>query len=231
MINLELSKIVPRSSLTYISALIPGLFFEVSILLGRPELITRYVTATKNLLVSSYLLLAIAVFLAFIIGNASMLFVGLIQHALSYLHSLRLILVPELSKWPLLPLLNSLSKLRFFASRQRFHNFRNRVSDRAGMPDERALIAAKTWHRLARKLLKDRYGVDLSDVKDEWEAIFWALGTLTDWEWRGPLLMIPVAVATGRTRALLREYEKGSRTAPNGERTEPPQEPGGPDHT
>jgi len=119
-----------------------------------------------------------------------MLFVALIQLLLCYLHRPRLILVEELTRQPLLPLLNWLTQFRFFASRQRFHQFRNRIAKHAADPEKPERVATTAWHRLARKLLQQRYGIDLSDLEEEWEPLFWSIGTPTDVEWRGPLLMI-----------------------------------------
>lgn len=153
----------------------------------------------KNLIrLSSYLQLAIALFLAFIIGQASMLVVFFTQHALTYLHSLRLILMPELRTLVLLPLLNRLVKLPFFASRRRFHKFRNRVSDDAANPEQEALSTSQALHKLASKLFRDRYGVELRHAEDprEWESLLWSVGTLSEVEWRGPLLMM-ASEATG----------------------------------
>jgi hypothetical protein len=191
MLNLDVSKAVPRTALIYLTALIPGLFFEVSILLGNPELIGNHLAKTQHAIpLSPYLQLAIALFLAFIVGNAFMLFVALIQLLLCYLHRPRLILVEELTRQPLLPLLNWLTQFRFFASRQRFHQFRNRIAKHAADPEKPERVATTAWHRLARKLLQQRYGIDLSDLEEEWEPLFWSIGTPTDVEWRGPLLMI-----------------------------------------
>ena len=277
MVNLDLSKMVPRGSLIWISAFIPGLFFEISIALGNPQLMTSHLATTQNLIrLSPYLQLAVALFLAFIIGLASMLAVSFIQHALTYLHSLRLILMPELRTLVLLPLLNQLVKLRFFASRGRFHDFRNRVSNDAAEPAQEALSTSKALQKLASKLFRDRYGVELQHAEEqrEWQSLLWSVGSLTEVEWRGPLLMIaseatgwcglvatmlapalrnryyialsliflltglhndyyvagrrrdPVALASFKARAILREYEKDSRTMPESkEKLEPPETP------
>lgn len=271
MLNVDVSKAIPRSTLAYLTALIPGLFFEVSILLGNPELVSDHLTKTQHAIpLSPYLQLAVALFLAFIVGNAFMLFVAVIQYLLCFFHALRLMLREEFARWPLLPLLNWLAKFRFFAGRASFHGLRARIAHRAADPDKPARLATRAWHRLARKLLQDRYGIDLSAVEEEWEFLFWSLGTPTDVEWRGHLLMIaseatgwcglvasllapalrnryylalcalliltglhndyfvagrrtdPVSLAMGRTRALLREYEKDRGAKPQSQK--PPED-------
>ncbi|MGC0779024.1 MAG: hypothetical protein WCD68_17625, partial [Candidatus Acidiferrum sp.] len=197
MLNLDVSKAVPRTALVYLTALIPGLFFEVSILLGNPELVGNHLAKTQHAIpLSPYLELAIALFLAFILGNAFMLFVGLIQLLMCYMHRLRLVLKEELTRWALLPLLNRLFRFRFFASRQRFNLLRNRVAKRVADPERPERVATQAWHRLAGKILQQRYGLDLRDLTEEWEFLFWSIGTPTDVEWRGHLLMI-ASEATG----------------------------------
>lgn len=65
-------------------------------------------------------------------------------------------------------------------------------------PRKKAVSASQALQRLASKLFRDRYGVDLEHAEEqmEWEALLWPVGTLTEVEWRGPLLMI-ASEATG----------------------------------
>lgn len=197
MLNLDVSKAIPRTALIYLTALIPGLFFEVSILLGNPELVGHHLAKTQQAIpLSPYLQLVIALFLAFIVGTAFMLFVGLIQLVLCYLHRLLFILKEELTRCALFPLLNRLFRYRFFASRQRFNLLRNRVAGRVADPERPQRVATQAWHKLAGKILQQRYGLDLRDLAEEWEFLFWSIGTPTDVEWRGHLLMI-ASEATG----------------------------------
>ena len=256
MLNLDLSKTIPRGALSYLTALVPGLFFELSILIGNPELFGRQVESVqRHIPLRPSMQVAIALFFAFIVGSAFMVLVSFVQHLLCYIHSLRLILAEELARWPLIPLLSWMHRYQFFATRPRFHNLYVRTVNRVHSfwTDQEAYRA---WNRFARRLLLDRYGIDLSNVRDEWQHLFWALGTPTDVEWRGPLMMIaleatgwcgvvgtrlaptlrspyyyalcalfilaglhndyyvagrrtdPIAITTGRIRAVLREYDK-----------------------
>jgi len=191
MVNVDLSKIVSRGSLSSASALIPGLFFEISILLGSPNLITGHLGTTQKLIpLNPYLQLAIALFLAWVIGQAFMLLVSLIQHLLTYVHSARLILLVELRTSVVIPLTNWLADFRFFSARRSFQNFRVRLSNRAVDPQEEADSASQALHKLASKLFLERFGVNLSVAGSEWEPMLWAVGSLTEVEWRGPILMI-----------------------------------------
>jgi hypothetical protein len=191
VLNLDLSKAIPRTTLSYLTALIPGLFFAISILVGNPEFVGRHLERAQNYLpLRPYVQLAIALFLAFIVGSASMLLVGFIQHLLTYLHSLRLILLDELARWPVLPFLRWLGKFRFVTSRAEYYRLYTRAAFRASDPRITERYAYRAWDRMAQKLMRDRYGVELHRVEEEWQFIFWSLGTFSDVEWRGPLLMI-----------------------------------------
>ena len=197
MLNLDLSKAIPRTTLSYLTALIPGLFFAISILLGNPEFVGYHLERAQHYIpLRPYLQLAIALFLAFIVGSAFMLLVGLIQYLLCFLRPPCRLLAEEFTRGVFLPLLNWLPTFRFFASRRRFSDLRIRVARRAGDPDQEVHMITKAWHRLAAKLLKDRYAIDLGDLEEEWESFYWWLGDPTDVEWRGPLLSIALE-ATG----------------------------------
>jgi len=58
--------------------MIPGLFFELSILVGNPAYTRQLLEkARAGFALDRYMVLAIALFSAFVIGNGFMLFVGL----------------------------------------------------------------------------------------------------------------------------------------------------------
>ena len=70
MINVDLSKFVPKGAHEQLATFIPGLFFQVSILLASPDLVSRLAAETeRSLNLGRYTTLAIALFLAFVIGG------------------------------------------------------------------------------------------------------------------------------------------------------------------
>lgn len=195
--NLDFSKTVPRGALDYLSALIPGLFFEISILLSNPQLISGPLAQVQQAVpLKPYLQLALALFIAFIIGSASMFLVGFIQYLLTYVHDLRMILTEEFARWPLPQILRWLSTYQFFRSHLRFQNFCRRATTWSFENWEIEQTGGHAWSVLAKKLIHDRHGIDVLDVPDAWSYLFWSIGTTTAVEWRGPMLTVALE-ATG----------------------------------
>ena len=72
-----IEKLIPPQAYTYLFVALPGLFFEISILVKNPERICELVAkAQYGLGTNHYELVGLALFLAFIIGNAFMLLVA-----------------------------------------------------------------------------------------------------------------------------------------------------------
>jgi len=156
-----ISNVLPPRTYELLFALLPGIFFEISILLGNPALICDLVArAQDGFGLGHYAMLGLALVLAFIIGNAFMLLVILIQRLLGYLYRLRAFLWDQLfQKRPL-----------------------------GQPPDE---DARKCWALLARRLLQDQYGIELEDIgQDEWNVLYLTLVTPTMMDVRGNILMI-----------------------------------------
>lgn len=133
MLNLDVSKVFPARAYAYLAALIPGLFFESSILLANPELINKLVAKSQEgFALGHYMTLGIGLFLAFVIGNGAMIFVTLIQRLLGYLYRLATFTWKNFCSWLLSPLLywllqkpgrrlqGLMTKLHRYAANQRF---------------------------------------------------------------------------------------------------------------
>jgi hypothetical protein len=191
VLNLDLSKALPRPTLSPLISLLPGVFFEISILAGNPQLSNCLIEKTLYYIpLKPYVQLAIALFAAFIIGIAAILLVGLIQLAFYYVHVARLILEEELARWPGIPLLQWAGRSNFIRARPQYYRLWTATALRAQGDGNRARYIYRAWDKLAHKLLKERYGIDTDDLEEEWEHLFWSVGMLTDVEWRGPLLLI-----------------------------------------
>jgi len=86
MIKVDISKAVPATAFNYLAAFIPGLFFEISILLGNPAVVRHLVEQSRiGYPLGYYTSLAIALVLGFIIGNGFMFLVRLIQRVFGYI--------------------------------------------------------------------------------------------------------------------------------------------------
>lgn len=172
--------------------MIPGLFFELSILAGNPLYVRQLLDKAHTAFAfDRYTSLAIALFAAFIIGNGFMLFVSLVQWLLGFVYRIWAFLWTQFCKWPLAPFLNWIRQKPFWGKRQWVHEFANRVSDRAGpFGSDVPLGARKCWARFARRILEN-YGIQPGELgQEEWNALYGTLGTMTAMEQRGSVFMI-----------------------------------------
>lgn len=79
--------LVPPRAYTFLFAFLPGLFFEMCILLSNPALVCDLVAkAQDGMGLSNYELVGVALIFAFIIGNGFMLWVTLIQRFFAFLY-------------------------------------------------------------------------------------------------------------------------------------------------
>lgn len=79
--------LVPARAYTFLFAFLPGLFFEMSVVISNPALACQlFAKAQDGFRLSNYGLLSVALILAFIIGNAFMLWVTLIQRFFTFLY-------------------------------------------------------------------------------------------------------------------------------------------------
>src|SRR6266849_6928767 len=144
-----------------------------------------------------YAIWCVALFFAFVIGNAFILFVTLIQRLLGYFYRLWDWVREELCIWPLSPIIVWLGKKPWLLRRRRFRVFAENVQRRAsGGPLDDG--ARRLWAVVAKRLLKEKYGIGREDQlgQDEWNALYQTLGTLRIEDVRGSMTMI-VSEATG----------------------------------
>ena len=188
--NVDLSKMFPEKAYAYLSAFLPGLFFETSILFGNPALIIRMIAKLGGtLLISPYETLAIALLLAFVIGNAFMLVPSLIQYVLSYVYRIGTFAWKRLCRWPVKPSLEWL--LKRSASPELINLHRAVMRTLYGFSPVELNKAFRCWHTLAERLLQTRYGMEPENVTEgEWNILYWTLGKPTPQDARGSLAMI-----------------------------------------
>jgi hypothetical protein len=191
------SSVIPPRAYTFVAALIPGLFFEVSILVANPALACELRSrAQDGLGLGRYAVLGVALVFAFVLGNAFILSVTLIQRLFGLFYRLRAWLWKELCGWPLFPFVNWLYKKPWWARRRWLIALGYNVQrKRLGQADDEG--ARRLWALIARRLLEQKYGIDHSHFEQgEWNALYWALGTLTINDVRGSLVLL-VFEATG----------------------------------
>jgi hypothetical protein len=186
--------------------LLPGLFFGTSLLLASPAWVYTLLARTEPLIGPSHpASLALALFLAFIIGNAFMFWVLFIQRLLGYLYrflafvweELCAVASPLLFRAPAPPQPGKPQRPVWWIRHRTLRRFHQHIQAghqrHFGVLEDRG--AMKLWSRLAGELLKTRYGIDAYSLdhsldQDEWNALYSTIGLLSSEETRGSVFLI-----------------------------------------
>jgi hypothetical protein len=190
-INLDLSKALHPRILDVLTAFMPGLFFEICVLVGNPTLVLSLARPPLDRPTS----IAIAIVMAFIIGNFFMLWVRFFQLTFSFLLGAWYRFFPPLWKKFLMYLLRARGnppQQSWFASFRFLQHAYGRAWDDAPFQD-----VAHAWQRIAGRLLK-YYKIDppAPGTADTWMPWTEALGALEPEDLRGYIMMV-ASHATG----------------------------------
>jgi len=194
-----LSSVLPPRTYAYLSAFLPGLFFEVSICLANPQFSQQLIARSNQAAnLGRYPKILIAIFLAFVLGNAFMLWVGIVQRILALVFRISRFLWRRFCVWPLLPLVNRLVK-RLSAA----HGWWNRrlpwIHNKIFRPVHAAVYdfdftsagVRKLWAILTRIVFKEHYGIALADLEqEEWNALYLASSTVTVTQFSDHVIMV-----------------------------------------
>jgi hypothetical protein len=198
MINVDLSKMLHPRFWDLLPAFLPGVYFEASIFLARPEPFQTY-AGTAHL--DKYSSAVIALIGAFIFGTVFMFWVRLLQSALVSLQKLATYLWAKFTA----RLMSSLWQARgpqpsWFAA---FSRVLTRAHQKnRGEFESKARGAERAWKKAASQLLLKRYGIEppLMPVDlpypGEWYVWTGALGTPDPQPVKG-LLFLSAMHATG----------------------------------
>jgi hypothetical protein len=194
MVNIDLSKAFPHRAFAYAVALLPGLFFEIVVLAGAPNIVTRIDFSPGNLAkLSPYLEIVVVLVFAFIIGNLALDTVSLIQISLGYLHRSKGDAKRAVFRKIFLRLSNRMMKRESWRNRPvaaKIHRFcSQQCYEDFGFTD-RVARGHQCWRELSRKLLKDKYDVNIDEMQWTWDFLYWNLGEITIGERRGDLLVM-----------------------------------------
>jgi len=194
-----LSSVLPPRTYAYLSAFLPGLFFEISICLANPQFVQQLIAKSNQAAnLGRYPKILIAVFLAFVLGNAFMLWVGVVQRILTLIFRITMFLWRRFCAWPLLPLLNRLVQ-RMVAAHGWWsrrlpwiqNKIRRPVHDAALNFDSASAGVRKLWAVLTRNVFKERYGIALTDLEqEEWDALYLASSTVPVNQFSDHLFMV-----------------------------------------
>ena len=186
---------LPSRAYEYLAAFLPGLFFMFSIALANPDFVLRI--EQRSLVFGRYAIFGMAVVLAFVIGQAFIFIDTLIQWLFSYAHRVKILFYRKVCEWPLRQFSSWLMAKPQWQRYPAIAHFHFRVSRIAstGFQDWRAFQGC--WHVFARRLLKVRYGIESTALKDDELGVLYSnLGTLTSEEFRGSMVLI-ASHATG----------------------------------
>jgi hypothetical protein len=213
----KLLRIVPDNAFVYLGAFVPGLFFEVSILLANPELVNGVLAKAQSAFsLSGYLRFGIALFIAFIVGNVFTLLVcPVIQTLIRHIWNLLMFIWARICRWVFCPFLNwftkkqaaRLAKLRTDARhesrfwRSNWNIYFLRYAQNRAFPTSSLELGKgfACWRVLAGKLLRTKYGVEPTDLNDlsgeRWVWLYRTVGSPTAENVRGSMIVIIIHAA------------------------------------
>jgi hypothetical protein len=197
MVNIDLSKVLPSRAYdhfaVFLASFLPGLFLIFSLVLAKPDLVMGLASKSEQTLAfGRYGTAAMGLFLAFVIGSGFLLINTLIQYVFTYLYQLKVFIYLQLCKWPIKQITQWLLKKPRWQSAS-LSNFHVRVVTRAAIGFEDWRKFQGCWFVLVRRLLKVRYGIESSELKDdEWSVLYSNLGSITPEDSRGSMMMIAI---------------------------------------
>jgi hypothetical protein len=145
----------------YLAAFIPGLFLEFCVLLANPELACELAARSHEGFASGrYITMFVALFFAYVIGNALMMMVNFAQLAVNIVYRIRRFLWEQFQKHVVLPHLTELTHTPGKRQPWWVYDLHRRLSDKLWYyqrPEQEA--AFRWWKTLAKQLLLKRYGL------------------------------------------------------------------------
>jgi hypothetical protein len=189
MINVDISKLLSPKAFAILVAFIPGLFFEISILVANPMLVRDLVCQSRSAYHFGYYTpLAMALALGFVIGVGFILWVGVIQTLFIRAQTTKLFLWKHFVQSYLLAKLNRLAQKPAWNRNRlllRLHRYIV-LKEPPMLPPE--LVTA--LYQAANSLVQKRYGMEPLQA-ESFDPNLWgpALGVLTYKDvWGNPLL-------------------------------------------
>ncbi len=180
MIQVDLSKAPHPRVAAYLVGLLPGLFLEISVALGNGFLLARYLALPLN----RYILLAIAIIFAYIIGNAALMFVWLL---------IFMVFNPTYRLWRrasrlLWTVIRNWAQRRLAGTKAKRRAMLFALYERPFKPRRHLEALGRVHFSLVQKVVESQYGITGPDVKHDWQ--YWAavLDRPSRRELRGDLL-------------------------------------------
>lgn len=182
------SSVVPPKAYAYLAPFLPGLFFEVSVFLANPELVQQLIVRSNQAtFIGKYSQVFIAVFLAFVIGHALILWVGFVHRILDVIYRAIWYIWRGFCIWPVAPVLSRLTAGLYHRINQQtwlgrrsltrwLHRTLSRTCQYAQEvgfgSDLSSRGARQLWAILTMHVYKKRFGIDLNLDQEEWNALY-----------------------------------------------------------
>lgn len=169
-----LSSVLPPRVYTYLAAFLPGFFFEICVFLANPQFGQQLIARSNQAAhLGRYSKILIAVFFAFVVGHAFLMWVGVVHRILGQLYRLGRFLWRRFCAWPLLPVLNRRMAARGWWSRRRWMGDLIRSAQDTALGLDTSEGVRRLWGKLARRLFGEHYGFDLDPLdQGEWDALY-----------------------------------------------------------
>jgi hypothetical protein len=183
MFTIDIAKALHPRTFGYFAPLMPGFFFEVSVLLSSPSGLRNFSGRAQ---LGYYTILVVALIVAFIIGVGFMLFVRLIQLGMGQLCRLVRFLKREIAE-SLQPVVGGLmAKPQLSFRRRRWQSHFGKVLMQWIHPEE--INTQGVWHDAAKKLLEECYGITAQP--QDWSVWYEVLGKPAPEHFRGSLMVV-----------------------------------------
>jgi hypothetical protein len=192
-----LSSVLPPKTYALFTPFLPGIFFEVSVVHANPQLAQQLILRSNEAaLLGKYSALFIAVFGAFVIGHALIMWTNLVHRVLSLLYRTSRFFWRRFNDWPLAPFLSWLvtkqqQKVANATPQSwwrrphwivNYLKYRHRkAQDLVFGLDDTSEGARKVWALIARHMFEKRFGIDLSHVSQEELNALYAISQSAPW--------------------------------------------------
>ena len=196
MFHVSLSSIFPSKTAVFLSALLPGLFFELCVALANPELFKTLVAGLpQGFPLGPYFELGIALFLGFAVGNAFMMGVTMIQWLVGRLYALAFFFRTRFCPRQLLPWVDRVVAKRLKPGQppsRRMARFLNCLHNFSPNIDQDQGDIEVCLEILSAALLRERYGITSDEMRRtrNWSVFYVNLWNPTGRESRGYISVI-----------------------------------------
>jgi len=192
MINLELSKVLPSRAYELLANFLPGLFFVFSVGFADPHLARIFsMSSEPGFTLGRYGIISTILFVGFAIGSGFILVDTIMQFLMAYFYRLKMFVYRLVCRWPLRRLTQWMLTKRAWQTRPWVGRLHVKVWTVSTVGFQEWRMYQGCWRVFAERLLQVKYGVKFRDFRDDnWQPVYWNLGSLAPEEFRGSIFII-----------------------------------------